>query len=120
MAIALEWHRIYPTEDLIGINDISLPYGGKFDVNGNWFKSHQTHREGLDVDIRTELPGLRSLDNFQTRGIPVRTPRDATDWKTTTLIFNRPFMDICEVNNGVVEIHSPKTTNEHYHIDFNE
>lgn len=34
------------------INDISLPYGGMFDLNGNWERGyHQWHRLGIDVDI---------------------------------------------------------------------
>jgi hypothetical protein len=34
------------------INDASLPFGGKFDVNGNWSGSHSLHRRGIDLDIR--------------------------------------------------------------------
>ncbi len=34
------------------INDASLPFGGKFDVKGNWSGSHSLHRRGIDLDIR--------------------------------------------------------------------
>ncbi|HID37524.1 MAG TPA: hypothetical protein EYP39_09175 [Ghiorsea sp.] len=34
------------------VNDASLPFGGKFDVNGSWSGSHGLHRRGIDLDIR--------------------------------------------------------------------
>jgi len=37
----------------LNINDISLPNGGLFDINGNWRISHRHHRVGTDADIRT-------------------------------------------------------------------
>jgi murein endopeptidase len=70
--IAIEWHSSFPREQLLFINDMSLPYGGLFDVNGDWKTPHKTHRIGKSADIRTELPGRRT-------GAPVRTPRNATD-----------------------------------------
>ncbi len=33
------------------INDISLPLGSLFDVNGTWLNPHVSHRVGKDVDI---------------------------------------------------------------------
>ena len=35
----------------IEINDISLPWGGKFDVFNNWQGDHKLHRVGTSVDI---------------------------------------------------------------------
>ena len=35
----------------IRINDISLPYGGKFDINGSWSGGHEAHRSGRNTDI---------------------------------------------------------------------
>lgn len=35
----------------IGVNDMSLPVGGRFDISGRWCCSHQSHRFGVDVDI---------------------------------------------------------------------
>jgi len=39
------------TGTTLGINDMSLPWGGLFDVSGNWSTPHISHREGKDVDI---------------------------------------------------------------------
>jgi hypothetical protein len=35
----------------LGINDISLPYGGLFDICNNWMPGHTYHRTGASVDI---------------------------------------------------------------------
>ncbi len=35
----------------IRINDMSLPNGGKFDINGSWGGSHSSHRCGKNADI---------------------------------------------------------------------
>jgi hypothetical protein len=35
----------------LGINDMSLPLGGLFDINNNWTKPHTLHRQGNSVDI---------------------------------------------------------------------
>lgn len=34
---------------------MSLPLGGKFDIGGEWFGSHETHRNGRNVDIQSRL-----------------------------------------------------------------
>jgi len=40
----------------LGINDMSLPRGGRFDLRGNWkLGTHGTHRIGVDVDVDTRL-----------------------------------------------------------------
>lgn len=39
------------TKTTLGINDMSLIWGGVFDISGKWNTPHKTHREGLDVDI---------------------------------------------------------------------
>ena len=36
---------------VLSVNDMSLRYGGLFDVHHNWIHPHQTHREGKDADI---------------------------------------------------------------------
>jgi murein endopeptidase len=45
------------------INDASLPYGGLFDINGNWRTPHASHRNGKDVDIENSarLQRLREV-----------------------------------------------------------
>ncbi|MEO0297389.1 MAG: hypothetical protein ABIN23_08090 [candidate division WOR-3 bacterium] len=35
----------------IYINDLSLPYGGLFDIEGNWQTPHSEHRLGNNADI---------------------------------------------------------------------
>src|SRR6266511_690754 len=35
----------------LGINDTSLPLGGKFDIRGHWGGSHAFHLLGVDVDV---------------------------------------------------------------------
>lgn len=37
------------------INDASLPWGGQFDITGNWGRPHIEHRRGTVVDIRANL-----------------------------------------------------------------
>ena len=37
------------------INDVSLANGGPFDLNNDWETPHQTHRNGISVDIRNSL-----------------------------------------------------------------
>lgn len=109
--IAKSWHTQFPNEHTLYINDISLPFGGLFDVNGNWLPEHSSHRTGMDVDIKTELPSFRP-------GIPVRIPRDATNWQNTQLIKNAIFEEICERFGVDADIHADSTIYEHYHLDF--
>lgn len=42
----------------IGVNDMSLPYGGLFDVDNNWKPPHSSpgHAKGLAADIRVRDP----------------------------------------------------------------
>lgn len=40
----------------IGINDMSLPFGGTFDIAGSWSTSfHISHRAGYDVDVDMQV-----------------------------------------------------------------
>ena len=39
------------TTHRLKINDISLPYGGLYDINGDWRRPHDTHRLGTNVDV---------------------------------------------------------------------
>jgi len=43
--------------EIIYINDMSLPYGGLFDIQGNWRPPHDTHRTGRNADISGRGPG---------------------------------------------------------------
>lgn len=52
----------------LSVNDMSLPKGGKFDVNGSWSGAHGEHRIGLSADInrriKTDGTKMPCLDNF--------------------------------------------------------
>jgi hypothetical protein len=43
----------YPSFEKLCINDMSLPRGGKFDVDGSYTGSHESHQTGQDADIKT-------------------------------------------------------------------
>jgi hypothetical protein len=82
------------SSELMRINDISLPYGGGFDIYGHWQRDvyenclaygHCSHRTGKDVDIENlarierlrevlEKRGWRFLDEGQLGGMSTRYP----------------------------------------------
>jgi hypothetical protein len=47
--VALDLFDVF--EATLGINDMSLPLGGLFDINGTWKPPHSSHRKGTSVDI---------------------------------------------------------------------
>ena len=49
---------------MISINDMSLPWGGLFDISGNWAPSHHWHRTGKSVDIDHEGVDETVLDEI--------------------------------------------------------
>jgi hypothetical protein len=84
------------------------------------------HRLGKSADIRTDLYYYDRNGQLQHRiGVPVRSPR-TEPFNTpigglnpnSRLIRHRRFEQICRDNYGTAAIHSPNTTNEHYHIEF--
>jgi hypothetical protein len=54
-AAASEWVlRASPTQaKKLNFNDMSLPWGGIFDLRGDWTTPHKSHRRGIDADVRT-------------------------------------------------------------------
>jgi hypothetical protein len=60
------WSQIYPN-DRVGINDMSLEWGGLFDFRSTWASPHDYHRTGENVDVRTvdktekQLSDLRKI-----------------------------------------------------------
>ncbi len=125
--IATAWNQELPNEEVIQINDISLPHGGKFDVEGSWTGAHETHRTGRDVDIRTDLFFFRNGPLQHRIGIPIRRPRNlpfnmidneeqlnAQSRLVGNLIFER----FCREQNAAAAIHLPNSRFEHYHLDF--
>jgi hypothetical protein len=130
LKIAIKWHSSFPAEQLLFINDMSLPYGGLFDVNGQWNTSggHSSHRIGTDVDIRSELPaGICSTYPNGREGIPIRNPenRNNPSLSLDILKVNRFFRNICSTYGATPNIHGyvnrqgvHTPCNEHIHIDF--
>lgn len=53
-SIAANYRRLFPSDTMLQINDISLPLGGRFDIYAQWAgdDDHVYHRLGIDVDIR--------------------------------------------------------------------
>lgn len=43
----------YPEQTRVCVNDMALPFGGKFDIYRSWDSPHQWHDRGLAVDIAT-------------------------------------------------------------------
>lgn len=55
-----------PDPERLHVNDASLPWGGLFDILGQWRPSHHGHRKGTVVDIRAnQLPGAVPPDHDQ-------------------------------------------------------
>ncbi len=48
---AIAQKLVEATKILPRINDMSLPWGGIFDIHNNWVTPHNTHRTGRDIDI---------------------------------------------------------------------
>ena len=44
--------------NVIQFNDMSLPWGGLFDIFGNWQPDHHSHRTGTDVDVDRWVNGI--------------------------------------------------------------
>ena len=83
---------MYPGATKPEINDMSLPYGGKFDVDHDWSTSnanHGEHRVGRNVD-------------FETVGIPT------SRWEALNEIF---------FNNNVISVNN-ETAAGHWHLRF--
>jgi hypothetical protein len=51
--LAQDFLQAYPGVKL-GYNDMSLPWGGVFDLDQNWHAPHCGHRVGTSVDVRTK------------------------------------------------------------------
>ncbi|MEJ2637547.1 MAG: hypothetical protein P8184_19950 [Calditrichia bacterium] len=129
--IAENFHIQFPQQQILIINDMSLPYGGKFDVLGQWAGSHVNHRTGRNVDVRSwAMQGDRYLD-ANSNGVYDPNP---TDNPGERLLIDEnangiyeggmaeDFRDICE-NNGAtgVLLENPANHNgstEHWHISF--
>lgn len=105
--LALLYSIQYPDAPVIRYNDISLPNGGLFDINGNWTSPHSLHQIGQNVDIRTSPP--------RSDGIPLALKRRIEE----ILVDLYPYTTVEEHGSKYI---SRETGNEvdsrHFHIDF--
>lgn len=81
----------------LGLNDMSLPVGGIFDLNGNWSSPHSQHSFGVACDIDHTV--LRFSDG---QGIPI-------DYQDT-------LMDVASDLGGYLLIESNNNDNLHVQI----
>ncbi|MBO6586911.1 MAG: hypothetical protein JJ953_12455 [Gracilimonas sp.] len=110
----------------LNINDLSLPNGGKFDLEGRWLTrlhraAHDYHRVGRDADIRTtrKFPigngrnGVLLTRLLDGNGTPV------LDTEGNEVYVNRAFQRqiILHGANRKSGIHG-SGKNEHYHVYF--
>ncbi len=49
--LATAWNEEHPDANKLVVNDMSLKWGGRFDVLGNWIGSHSNHSFGIAADI---------------------------------------------------------------------
>ena len=49
--LAAAWKRAHPSAPLLEIGNISLPWGGAFDVKGDWKADNMHHAYGIAADI---------------------------------------------------------------------
>jgi hypothetical protein len=97
------------------VNDISLPFGGKFQEDGDWTyeRAHQYHQLGRDVDLRTQRSS-KPDQRFRV-GIYVETDTDRGPERRR----NKGFEKLLRRFPGVVaSVHNDETIYEHYHLYF--
>jgi len=81
-------------------NDSNLPWGGRFDVNGNWTSPHAEHRVGINVDLSSKSvpaerkPALREM--ARRSGFDILVHRELGGANHWHLTFN-PGGNKCEV-----------------------
>ena len=90
-SIVANHHRYYPSDNTLCINDVSLPLGGKFDINGSWSEEddHDFHRLGRDADLRS-----------------------------STITFREEFEEICSFFSVLADLEFEGESREHYHLYF--
>ncbi len=49
--MGLAWRQVCPNSAALGYNQMSLPWGGLFDINQDWKPPHKAHRFGIEADI---------------------------------------------------------------------
>lgn len=65
--IGLEWRKACPNSASLLYNDMSLPWGGVFDLNRDWKSPHKSHMFGNNADISKKW--VRKGDRAKLLGI---------------------------------------------------
>ena len=79
--LAKDWRAECSRGRLLQFNDMSLIWGGLFDVNKNWIPSHAEHRKGLNVDLSKRNINKSDRKRFLTlacKTFGVKSEGDAT------------------------------------------
>ncbi len=61
---AQDYLAAHPEQGKLALNDMSLPYGGLFDISGNWAASHWEHSNGKSVDVRANCAACGGLGQY--------------------------------------------------------
>jgi hypothetical protein len=125
--ISEAYRREFPSLPTLAINDMSLPLGGRFDINGRWVGNtrHEFHRRGLDVDIRSSsstMPGDRYVDVNRSGAFDPGIDRLAVDHNGNRRydnVVHPRFQTIC-LRDGAqrVRLEFPGQAEEHFHVYF--
>ena len=93
---------IFPGDPVLRLNDASLERGGLFDIKASqgesWVPPHGTHRRGDIIDIR-----------FNPNYNPDTAIPEVNRTKFTKLVRSI---------GGRARVHSPGTSNQHFHVKF--
>jgi hypothetical protein len=69
--MAFDYYYFYEPNTMLGINDMSLPWGGLFDIGppygSFWSSPHGLHRAGKSVDIDRANVNQRRLNDIASR-----------------------------------------------------
>lgn len=98
-SLAAAYHKLFPSDPLLHLNDASLERGGLFDLAANWSPrpGHSTHRYGTDIDVR-------SHEFYH-------------DPKSSVPTYNYvDFMLLASRRGCLAGIHSGGSQNEHFHL----
>jgi hypothetical protein len=85
---------------LLHLNDASLIWGGRFDINGNWADPHAGHRKGTVIDIRA---------NALPTAIPTGLLKDFKKLCDKTLLADG-------VTSAIAQLHFIGLPTQHYHV----
>lgn len=111
------------TPPVLHVNDASLKWGGRFDVNGNWKAPHAEHMCGTEVDLRANgNTGAISPNNFRKAEMLFSEQNTSfflectKDKKPSQSDPNPPRHKRLRSNLCVSQLDGSQDTNRHYHI----